>query len=97
MKKLLLTAAVALAIALTACGPKAPTGDVKEDAKYLVEQCIKAQKDGKDDAAKELTEEYMNYYKEKGTADAAEFAFAVLTEMGNLPAEDQKTIIGLNI
>lgn len=65
------------------------------DAKYLVEQCVKAQKDGKDEAAKELTEEYMNYYKEKGTSEAAEFAFAVLAEMGNLPAEDQKAIVGL--
>lgn len=67
MKKLILTAAVALAISLSACGPKGPTGDTKADAKYLVEQCVKAQKDGKDEAAKELTEEYMNYYKEKGT------------------------------
>lgn len=56
---------------------------------------MKAQKDGKDEAAKELTEEYMNYYKEKGTSEAAEFAFAVLAEMGNLPAEDQKAIVGL--
>jgi len=96
MKKILLTAAVALAISMSACGPKGPTGDTAADAKYLVEQCVKAQKDGKDDAAKELTEEYMNYYKEKGTSDAAEFAFAVLAEMGKLPAEDQKAIIGFN-
>ena len=95
MKKLILTAAVVLAISLSACGPKGPTGDAKADAKYLVEQCVKAQKDGKDEAAKELTEEYMNYYKEKGTSEAAEFAFAVLADMGNLPAEDQKAIVGL--
>lgn len=96
MKKILLTAAVALAISLAACGPKGPTGDAKADAKYLVEECVKAQKDGKDEAAKELTEKYMNYYKEKGASEASEFAFAVLAEMGNLPAEDQKAIIGLN-
>ncbi|MDE6109822.1 MAG: hypothetical protein K2F72_06015, partial [Muribaculaceae bacterium] len=85
-----------LAISLAACGPKGPTGDTKADAKYLVKQCVKAQKDGKDEAARKLTEEYMNYYKEKGTADAAEFAFAVLAAMGDLPTEDQKAIIGLN-
>ena len=38
----------------------------------------------------------MSYYKEKGVSDAAEFGFAVLAEMGELPAEDQKAIIGLN-
>ena len=96
MKKILLTAAVAFAVALTACGPKAPTGDIKADAEYLVEQCVKAHKDGNDAAAKELTDKYMSYYKEKGVSDAAEFGFAVLTEMGELPAEDQKAIIGLN-
>ena len=96
MKKILLTAAVALAISLAACGPKGPTGDATADAKYLVEQCVKAHKDGKDEAAGKLTEEYMNYYKEKGTSEAAEFAFAVLAAMGDLPAEDQKAIIGLN-
>ena len=82
MKKILLTAAVAFAVALTACGPKTPTGDVKADAEYLVEQCVKAHKDGNDDAAKELTDKYMSYYKEKGVSDAAEFGFAVLAEMG---------------
>lgn len=96
MKKILLTAAVALAISLAACGTKSPTGDMDADAKYLVEECVKAQKGGDEDAAKALTEEYMNYYKEKGTKEAAEFAFTVLSEMGKLPAEDQKAIIGLN-
>ncbi len=96
MKKILLTAAVALALTMAACGPKGPTGDTKADAKYLVEQCVKAQKDGKDQEAKKLTDEYMNYYKEKGTAEAAEFAFAVLAAMGDLPADEQKAIIGLN-
>ena len=96
MKKIILTAAVALALAVSACGPKGPTGDKKADAAYLVEQCVKAQKDGKTDEAKKLTEEYMNYYREKGTADAAEFAFNVLSAMGDLPAEEQKAIIGLN-
>ncbi|MDE6453209.1 MAG: hypothetical protein K2L74_08155 [Muribaculaceae bacterium] len=95
MKKLILTVAVACAIALAACGPKGPTGDIKADAKYLVEQCVKAQEDGKDDQAKQLTEEYMNYYREKGTSQAAEFAFTVLGEMGNLPAEQQKALIGI--
>ncbi len=96
MKKILLTAAVAMAISLSACGPKGPTGDKEADAKYLVEQCVKAQKDGDEEAAKKLTEDYMNFYKEKGTKDAAEFAFTVLAEMGKLPAEDQKAIVGLN-
>lgn len=88
MKKLIITAAVALAIAMAACGPKSPTGNVEADAKYLVEQCRKAEKDGKSEAAKKLTEEYMNYYKDKGTVEASEFAFAVLSAMNSVEEED---------
>lgn len=83
MKKLILTAAVALAFTMAACGPKGPTGNVEADAKYLVEQCKKAENDGKSEAAKKLTEEYMNYYREKGTVEASEFAFAVIGAMNS--------------
>lgn len=96
MKKTILTVVAAIAIALSACGPKGPTGDKKADSAYLVEQCVKAQKDGKTEEAKKLTEEYMNYYREKSTADAAEFAFNLLSAMGDLSPEEQKAIIGLN-
>ncbi|MDE6269331.1 MAG: hypothetical protein K2M12_00560 [Muribaculaceae bacterium] len=81
MKKMILTAAVAIALSVAACGPKGPTGNVEADAKYLVEQCMNAEKNGKSEEVKKLTDEYMNYYKEKGTVEASEFAFAVLSAM----------------
>ena len=92
MKKILLAVAVAMAISLTACGPKSPTGDMKKDASYLVEYCVKAQKDGKTEDAKHITEEYMQYYRDKSSADAAEFAFTVLGEISNLSEEDKEAL-----
>lgn len=91
MKKLIF--AIAIALTLSACGTKQPTGDMERDAKYLVEQCVKDAHAGRDEHAKQLTEEYMQYYRDRGTAQVSEFAYTVLTEITGLPEDDRRAVL----